>query len=171
MLPRHLSSSMATLRTTSISSETFCTDVGPIPVLIRTEVERARRKRSELAEADKSEKTKGCPLKGWDQETVDATSSYFIPTYSSLRYNRHGLFFSVWASFHIELAALSRSYASVWFECMKMYFGWVQRASFSLQPLHLSPHFWIMKCVRWPGVPAVTLSASRLGSLRMLEAI
>ncbi|KAF8179981.1 hypothetical protein K438DRAFT_1976947 [Mycena galopus ATCC 62051] len=50
--------------TDMISSETLCTDVGPIPAFIRVEVERARRKRSECAESDKSEKTKGRPLKG-----------------------------------------------------------------------------------------------------------
>ncbi|KAJ7814658.1 hypothetical protein B0H13DRAFT_2381596 [Mycena leptocephala] len=50
--------------TDMICSVTYCTDVGPIPAFIRAEVERARRKKSERTEADKNEKTKGCPLKG-----------------------------------------------------------------------------------------------------------
>ncbi|KAJ6482624.1 hypothetical protein C8R45DRAFT_932227 [Mycena sanguinolenta] len=50
--------------TDMINSETLCADVGPIPAFIRVEVERARRKRSDRVEAEKSEKTKGRPLKG-----------------------------------------------------------------------------------------------------------
>ncbi|KAJ6508291.1 hypothetical protein C8R45DRAFT_922054 [Mycena sanguinolenta] len=50
--------------TDMINSKTLCADVGPIPAFIRVEVERARRKRSDRVEAEKSEKTKGRPLKG-----------------------------------------------------------------------------------------------------------
>ncbi|KAJ6449278.1 hypothetical protein C8R45DRAFT_1114769 [Mycena sanguinolenta] len=47
-----------------INSETLWADVSPIPAFIRVEVERTRRKRSDRVEAEKSQKTKGRPLKG-----------------------------------------------------------------------------------------------------------
>ncbi|KAJ7488006.1 hypothetical protein FB451DRAFT_1390965 [Mycena latifolia] len=50
--------------TDMILSEAYCTDVGPLPAFIRAEVERARRKKSERTEADKSDKAKARPIKG-----------------------------------------------------------------------------------------------------------
>ncbi|KAJ6628604.1 hypothetical protein B0H10DRAFT_1940432 [Mycena sp. CBHHK59/15] len=49
-----------------IFSETYCGEVGPLPIFIRQQVERSRRKRTERVEADKveKEKTKARPLQG-----------------------------------------------------------------------------------------------------------
>ncbi|KAJ7865301.1 hypothetical protein B0H14DRAFT_3443009 [Mycena olivaceomarginata] len=49
-----------------IGSEIYCGDVGPLPVFIRQQVERSRRKRAENMEADKvdKERTKDCVLQG-----------------------------------------------------------------------------------------------------------
>lgn len=74
--------------TDMILSEVYCTDVGPLPAFIRAEVERARRKKSERAEADKNDKdkAKSRPIKGsYDfvqsdpQDTRAATTGVHCP--------------------------------------------------------------------------------------------